>query len=155
MCQKPDMSSSSVPKNSIVFQKLLMSGTVALGSMFLHYHEHTDTVDLSQSHIHRPAASNTHRSTKCELIHGWKYSEANVLFSPVWVTFAKNYSSQLFLQSSKMQKNIGCIYIFVDHSRSRGTNELGTCATDGAETLLHIERLTNTWFKCFHGICWQ
>lgn len=47
--------------------------------------------------VHRAAAVNTHKCTKCVLIH-WKQSLTNALFSAVWVTFAETYSARLCLE---------------------------------------------------------
>ncbi len=47
-----------------------MSGAVALDDLFLHYDEPTLQFILTQSHARRPAAKNTHYSTKSVLIRG-------------------------------------------------------------------------------------
>lgn len=49
-----------------------MSHAGAVSDMFLHHDEGGHWCTLKQSLIHSPAAANTHRGTKCVVIHRWK-----------------------------------------------------------------------------------
>lgn len=55
--QQYTVSSTTEPHSVINVHKLLNTSV----NLFLHHHEHTLEFILTQTHIHRPAATNTHQ----------------------------------------------------------------------------------------------